>query len=120
LIFKGKHTGDFIGIPATNKMVDLAGVALLEMKNGKIAQEEDFMDNMMFMGQLGVLSDPNNMIVIVPLFKAFVTGTKPTVLGLMDENVVWNEAESNSLSDDNPCIGPKAVLNGVITRIVGL
>jgi len=119
-IFKGKHTGDFFGIPATNKMVDLAGVTLVEMKNGKIAQEEDFMDNMLFMSQLGVLSDPNNMNVIDDLYQAFATGNMPTVLGLMDENVVWNEAESNSLSDGNPYIGPKAVLNGVFARIGGL
>jgi hypothetical protein len=60
------------------------------------------------------------MIVIDNLYKAFVTGDMPTVLGLMDENMVCNEAESNSLSDGNPYIGPKAVLNGVITHIGGL
>jgi hypothetical protein len=60
------------------------------------------------------------MIVIDNLYKAFATGDMPTVLGLMDGNVVCNEAESNSLSDDNPYIGPKAVLNGVFARIGGL
>ncbi len=47
--FKGTHTGDFFGIPATGKTVDVDGVTLVKMKNGKIAQEQDFMDSMVFM-----------------------------------------------------------------------
>ena len=54
-IFKGTHTGDFFGIPATNKEVNVAGVTLVLMKDGKIAQEQDFMDNLEFMQQLGVI-----------------------------------------------------------------
>lgn len=56
--FKGKHTGDFFDIPATGKSVDIQGVTLVKMKNGKILQEQDFMDNMAFLGQLGLISDP--------------------------------------------------------------
>lgn len=52
--FKGKHTGNFFGIPATNKLVDIDGVTLVKMKNGKIVQEQDFMDNLVFMQQLGI------------------------------------------------------------------
>ncbi len=54
--FKGKHTGDFFGIPATGKEVDVQGVTLVRMKNGKIAQEQDFLDNLEFMQQLGVIA----------------------------------------------------------------
>ena len=54
-VFKGTHTGDFFGIPATNKEVNVAGVTLVLMKNGKIAQEQDFMDNLEFMQQLGII-----------------------------------------------------------------
>lgn len=50
--FKGKHTGDFFGLPATGKEVDIDGVSLVKMKNGKIAQEQDFIANMDFMQQL--------------------------------------------------------------------
>jgi hypothetical protein len=39
------------------------------------------------------------------------------VLGLLDEKVVWNEAEGNALADGNPYIGPEAVLNGVFVRL---
>ncbi len=47
--FKGKHTGVFFGIPATGKEVNVDGVTLVKMKDGKIAQEQDFMDNLEFM-----------------------------------------------------------------------
>src|SRR4051794_26442377 len=44
--FKGTHTGVFFGIPATNKKVDIDGVTLVGMENGKIAEERDFLDNL--------------------------------------------------------------------------
>ncbi len=53
--FKGKHTGDFFGIPATGKEVNVDGVTIVKMNNGKIAQEQDFMDNLEFMQQLGII-----------------------------------------------------------------
>ena len=53
--FKGKHTGEFFGIPATGKEVDVNGVTLVKMKDGKIAQEQDIMDNLEFMQQLGLI-----------------------------------------------------------------
>jgi hypothetical protein len=52
--FKGKHTGNFFGITATGKSVNIDGVTLVKMKNGKITQEQDFMDNLLFMQQLGI------------------------------------------------------------------
>lgn len=56
--FKGKHTGDFFGIPATGKDVDLDGSTIVLMKNGKIAAEQDFFDNMDLMTQLGLIPTP--------------------------------------------------------------
>ncbi|NOQ91574.1 MAG: hypothetical protein GQ552_02535, partial [Flavobacteriaceae bacterium] len=47
--FKGTHTGDFFGIPATGNKIDLDGTTIIKMKNGKIAQEQDFFDNMVFL-----------------------------------------------------------------------
>ena len=115
--FKGTHTGNFFGIPATGNKVNINGVTLTEMKNGKIAQEQDFMDNMAFMQQLGLVSDPNNLIVIQKLYDNFAKGDVPAVLAVLDAKVVWNEAEGNALADGNPYIGPDAVLNGVFARI---
>ncbi len=53
--FKGTHTGIFFGIPATNKKVDIDGVTLVRMESGKIAEERDFLDNLEFMQQLGLI-----------------------------------------------------------------
>ncbi len=115
--FQGKHTGDFFGIPATGKTVNVDGVTLVLMKNGRIAKEQDFMDNGVLMQQLGLVSDSNNVNVIDGLYKAFAVGDIPAALGAMDAKIVWNEAESNSLADGNPYIGPDAVLNGVFARL---
>ncbi|MBA4409356.1 MAG: ester cyclase [Bacteroidota bacterium] len=53
--FKGTHTGEFFGIPATGKTVNIDGVTLVRMANRKIAEERDFMDNLDFMTQLGLI-----------------------------------------------------------------
>jgi hypothetical protein len=53
--FKGTHTGAFFGIPATGKKVNIDGVTLVRMESGKIAEERDFLDNLEFMQQLGLI-----------------------------------------------------------------
>lgn len=58
-----------------------------------------------------------NLKVIDALYKAFTEGDIPTVLGLMDEKIIWNEAEGNALAIGNPYIGPEAILNGVFIKL---
>ena len=53
--FKGTHDGDFFGIPATGKKIDLIGTTLVLMKDGRVLQEQDFFDNYSFLGQLGLI-----------------------------------------------------------------
>jgi len=53
--FKGTHSGNFFGIPATGKTVSFDGTTLVRMADGKIAEERDFYDNMDFMTQLGLM-----------------------------------------------------------------
>jgi uncharacterized protein len=53
--FKGTHTGNFFGIPATGKPISLEGTTLVRMEGGKIAGEQDFFDNLEFMQQLGLI-----------------------------------------------------------------
>jgi len=115
--FKGTHSGDFFGIPATGNMVDIDGTTLVKMENGKIAEEQDFMDNMVFLQQLGIVSSPGNSSIIQKIYDDFAKGDIPTVLSMLDANVVWNEAEGNSYADGNPYIGPDAVLKGVFERV---
>ena len=38
--FKGTHTGVFFGISATNKKIDIDGVTLVRMGNGKLLKKE--------------------------------------------------------------------------------
>ncbi|WP_282135371.1 ester cyclase [Seonamhaeicola maritimus] len=117
--FKGTNTGEFFGMPATGNTVDLSGVTLVKMKDGKIAREQDFMDNMQFMQQLGIVSSPENVEIIDGMYKAFAKGDIPNVLSALDPNIVWNEAENFPYADNNPYIGPDAVLNGVFARVGG-
>ena len=53
--FKGTHDGEFFGIPATNKQLDLTGTTIVKLKVGKVLQEQDFFDNYTFLSQLGLL-----------------------------------------------------------------
>lgn len=55
--FKGVHTGEFFGIPATNNKLDLSGTTLVTMKDGKIAKEQDFFDMESLKSQLQMPSD---------------------------------------------------------------
>lgn len=116
--FKGTHTGTFFGIPATGKNVDVEGVTLVKMKNGKIAQEQDFMDSMVFLQQLGIISNPNNVATIDNIYKSFTKGDVQSVLNAMDADIVWYEAEGNKYADKNPYKGPEAVLNDVFGRLL--
>ena len=115
--FKGVHTGEFFGIPATGRTVELEGTTLVEMRGGKIAAEHDFMDHMSLFSQLGLLPDPGNAAVVDRLYKAFAKGDIPAALAPMDPNIVWNEAEGFPYADRNPYIGPDAVVEGVFARI---
>jgi steroid delta-isomerase-like uncharacterized protein len=53
--FKGTHDGDFFGNPATDKKVDVSGSTIVKMKDGKILSEENYMDNLDFYTQLGLM-----------------------------------------------------------------
>ncbi len=116
--FKGKHTGDFFGIPASGNRVEISGSTIVRMSaDGRIAEERDFMDNMALLSQLGVVSAPGNVAVVDGLYKGFATGDIPGVLAAMDANIVWNEAEGFPYADRNPYRGPQGVLEGVFARI---
>ena len=115
--FKGTHSGDFFGIPPTGKSVDLDGTTLVKMKDGKIAEEQDFMDNMLFMQQLGILSSPDNVPIIQKLYDDFAKGDIEAVGAAMDAKIEWNEAENFPYADGNPYIGFDAILEGVFGRI---
>lgn len=113
--YKGTHTGDFFGIPATGKTIDLTGVTLVKMKDGKIAQEQDFMDNLAFMGQLGIdpFLNPKNITTVRKLYDNLGARNIDAVAAVMDENLVWMEAENFPYADKNPYKGFSAVIEGL-------
>lgn len=57
--------------------------------------------------------------VVRGIYDAFAKGDVPGVLGLLDEGIVWNEAEHFPYADGNPYVGPQAVLDGVFARCIG-
>jgi len=87
--FKGTNTGEFFGMPPTGNSVDIDGTTLVTMKNGKIAQEQDFFDNMLFLQQLGIVSSPDNMAIIQKLYDDFAKGDIEAVGAAMDADIVW-------------------------------
>lgn len=60
-----------------------------------------------------------NMDIIRGLYEAFARGDIPAVLGSLDADVEWREAENFLYADQNPYIGPGAVLAGVFARLGG-
>jgi predicted ester cyclase len=54
--FKGRHEGDFNGIPPTYKMVELTAAIVYEIGNNKIISHWLVADQMTLMEQLGVMS----------------------------------------------------------------
>jgi len=50
----GTHKGDFFGIAPTGKRVNVSGVSLCRIQNGKISEERSFFDRLGLMEQLGV------------------------------------------------------------------
>ena len=50
--FKGKHTGEFFGIPASGNYLDLSGTTVVTMREGRVAKEHDFFDMKTMLDQL--------------------------------------------------------------------
>lgn len=61
----------------------------------------------------------SNVGIVRDIYAAFERGDMAAVLGLMADDIVWNEAESFPYSDRNPYVGPQAVLEGVFGRVGG-
>jgi steroid delta-isomerase-like uncharacterized protein len=53
--FRGTHTGDFMGIPATGKQVAVPALDMARYDNGKLVEQWGGPDQMSLMQQLGVI-----------------------------------------------------------------
>lgn len=63
------------------------------------------------------VTGPSNAARMAKLYEAFAMHDVPTVVAGMDPGIVWNEAENFPYADENPYIGPDAVVNGVFGRL---
>ena len=59
-----------------------------------------------------------NVATVEALYASFAAGDVPAFVGILSEDIVWNEAENFPYADGNPYIGPDAVLEGVIGPVV--
>jgi steroid delta-isomerase-like uncharacterized protein len=54
-VWTGTHRGAFLGIPATGKIVEVKGVVIDLLENGKMSESRILMDTMGLMQQLGAI-----------------------------------------------------------------
>jgi ketosteroid isomerase-like protein len=59
----------------------------------------------------------DNAAVVRSMYDAFGRGDVPAVIGALDPEVEWLEAENFLYADRNPYVGPQAVLDGVFMRL---
>ena len=57
-IMRGTHQGEFQGIPATGNKVEISGIMIGRIENGKIVEEREDWDMLGFMQQLGMELKP--------------------------------------------------------------
>jgi len=62
-------------------------------------------------------TDNPNVEIVQGMYDAFAAGDGAAVLAKFSPDIIWNEAESNSLADGNPYVGPQAVAEGVFGRL---
>ena len=57
-VFHGTHEGDLWGIPATGREVEILVIDIVRIRDGKIAEHWNVVDQLGLMRQLGVLPEP--------------------------------------------------------------
>jgi len=58
VIGRGKHTGDFLGIPASNNDVQMEGIAIHRIESGRIAEHWGQVDGVGILVQMGAMPAP--------------------------------------------------------------
>jgi predicted ester cyclase len=54
----GKHTGDFMGVPASDRTFEVESIDIIRLEGGKCAEHWGVTDNMSLMQQLGAVPAP--------------------------------------------------------------
>jgi steroid delta-isomerase-like uncharacterized protein len=53
--WRGTHQGEFNGIPATGRQIEIGGIVIWRIENGKIAERWATVDTLSLLQQLGVI-----------------------------------------------------------------
>ena len=61
--------------------------------------------------------ESGNGFLVEGMYEAFARGDVDAVRAALAEDVIWNEAENFPYADNNPYIGPQAVVEGVFARL---
>jgi steroid delta-isomerase-like uncharacterized protein len=54
----GKHTGEFMGVPASDKSFEIGAIDIIRIEDGKCAEHWGVTDNMALMQQIGAVPSP--------------------------------------------------------------
>jgi steroid delta-isomerase-like uncharacterized protein len=54
----GRHTGDFMGVPATDKQFEIDAIDIIRIEDGKCAEHWGVTDMMALMQQIGAIPEP--------------------------------------------------------------
>ncbi len=60
-ICRGTHQGEFLGIPPTGRRVQLTGITIFRVADGKVVEERGEDDALGLMQQLGVIPQPEQV-----------------------------------------------------------
>jgi steroid delta-isomerase-like uncharacterized protein len=55
ILVRGTHKGDYMGMPGSGKKVEIGGIDILRIVDGKAAERWGYFDDMKLMQQLGAL-----------------------------------------------------------------
>lgn len=58
VIGRGRHTGEFLGIPATDKDVQMEGIAIHRIEGGKVVEHWGQVDGLGMLVQMGAVPPP--------------------------------------------------------------
>ena len=58
VLVRGTHKGEYMGIPGSGKTVEIGGIDILRMVNGKAAERWGYFDDVKLMQQLGAMPGP--------------------------------------------------------------
>lgn len=57
--FTGTNEGDFMGVPATGRRVSLQYVDIMRVRDGRVIEHWNVIDQLSWMTQLGLIPDPS-------------------------------------------------------------